>query len=189
MGSFLIVVGLAISIWTVWSCGHLEMCLLGSNDCACRLKWPQEQNVFYTIYVFHCIWQWIMIVSNDWTLVMVVVDVTPVSKNKASKKNMVNLRFMMHLISKNVIFSIIFRQEWGSGWGAGRALDGSYDTRRPALVEAIKDSRICLLSQITSASLGEEEEVWATSEQRTNVTGQESDVCSWLVLPWSMVPC
>ena len=44
-----------------------------------------------------------MIVSNDWTLV-VVVDVTPVSKNKASKKNMVNLRFMMHLISKNVIF-------------------------------------------------------------------------------------
>ena len=52
-------------------------------------------------------------------------------------------------------FSIIFRQEWGSGsgWGAGRALDGSYDTRRPALVEAIKDSRICPLSQITSTSL------------------------------------
>ena len=84
--SFLVVVvGLAISIWTVWSCGHLEMCLLGSNDCACRLKWPQEQNVFYTIYVFHCIWQWFMIVSYDWTLV-VVVDVTPVSKNKAIYK-------------------------------------------------------------------------------------------------------
>ena len=40
---------------------------------------------------------------------VVVVDVTPVSKNKASKKNMVNLCFMMHLISKNVIFFNIFQ--------------------------------------------------------------------------------